>query len=159
MTTTPVELSALARELLLHLYEQQRIYRLGSWDFSGTLWSKAAYLLARDHAALRPSPAHGRHNMTRGFEQRILRLRSRLLTVGLLQWRSIRPPEAPARFTQGYKRHRARERDLFLTDEGLGRVEALLRELGRMSEPEPVACEDLVAPDGPVAGGVGGCDD
>lgn len=154
------ELTPLQHELLMALYALHYRYRYsGEWSFDSTLWSKATFRLARTHDKLRPSPAPGRRNMERKFEQRLKRAAERLGQLELARWRSIRAPEGPAKFALGYKRHKARERDLFLTDEGMKRAEAALRDQGLMATGEPVACQDAVDPTGPVAEGLGGCDD
>lgn len=154
-----MSLSPLQREVLLHLYEQQRRYRSGEWRFDGTLWSRASYRVARAHGALRPSPAKGRKNVERAFEQRLGRARARLLKLELVAWRKTRPPEAPAGIALGYKRHRAQNRDLFLTAEGLAQAEELLVGTGRMAAPGAAACADLPGPTGPAPSGLGGCED
>lgn len=152
-------LTSLAVEVLLSIYENQRRYRGGQWRFDGSLWSRSVYTVARAHGALMPSPAAGRSNVERRFEQRLSRVRARLLKLDMLTWRKVRPPEAPSRIAQGYKRHRAQNRDVFLTDMGLDRAEAELAALGRMALEGEVTCAELPTPSGPVAGGLSGCDD
>jgi len=152
-------ISPLQQELALALYDPQRRYRQGEWTFDSTVWSKASYRLARAHGKLRPSPARGRHNMERHFEARLTRAAARLVSLGLAEWRSVRAPDQPARYAQGYKRHRARTRDLLLTEAGLQWVEDRLRKTGLMPVDTESACTDPIAPDGPIADSLAGCDD
>lgn len=124
------------------MYEVQRRYRQRDWDFASTVWSKTTFVLAKRHHKLRPSPAKGRSNIERAFSQRMHRAFDALMRRGLATRRSIKGPDAPAKFAQGYKRHKARNRDTFLTGDGLDRAEALLRARGLMAAPEPAGCDD-----------------
>ena len=151
-------LTAFQTELLLAMYTQQFQYRSGNWSFDGTIWSRTAYRLAADGGALRPSPAAGRKNMSRAFEAKLTQARQQLKTRKLLKSRVIRPHDAPAKFAQGYKQHRARGTDFFLTEAGMRAAEVTLRQRGLMAEPEPSSCNESAAPLGPVATDLAGCD-
>ena len=151
-------LSAFQLELLVALYEQQSRYRSGDWSFDGTIWSRAAYRIASSHSALRPSPAAGRKNMSRTFETKLVQARQALKSRRLVKVKVIRPHDAPAAFSQGYKKHRAKNTDVFLTNTGLNAAEAYLRRQGMMAEPQLAQCDGSSVPLGPVAIDKSGCD-
>ncbi|MFT5430384.1 MAG: hypothetical protein ACI9OJ_001058 [Myxococcota bacterium] len=153
-----MKLTPLQRELALALYDPQRRFRQGTWDFSSTLWSKALFAVAKRHGKLRPSPAAGLHNIERKFESRLTRAGGRLVSLELAGWRSMKGPDAPARFAQGYKRHRSRGRDLLLTERGLTWVEAQLVRAGFMAADRATACDDTPEPTAPVADDLASCD-
>ena len=144
--------------LLEALFEQQRRLTVGEWSFDSTLYSRASYLLAKNHGKLRRSPAAGRWNTERGFGQRFAKAVARLVKLKLCHWRTIRPPDQPAEFAMGYKRHKSRDRDVFLTEAGLLAAEQRLRELGRMAT-DRVGCDDVPPPSGSTPVGMSGCDD
>jgi len=145
-------------ELLLALYEQQFRYRTSDWSFDGTIWSRAVFRVAAAHSALRPSPAAGRKNISRQFEGKLTKARQRLKGLKLLKIRVIRPHDAPAQFAQGYKKHRAKGTDFFLTPAGMRHAEAELRTRGLMAEAERVGCYDQPLPNAPLAADMAGCD-
>jgi len=155
---TEQKLTAFQQSLICALFEQQRQYRIGEWSFGGTIHSKASYTMAMTAGKLRRSPAKGRWNMERAFEQRFNKAVARLVKLELAEWRSIRTPDQPAGYVQGYKRHKARNRDLFLTIAGLARAESALKQRGVMAV-EIASCDALSVPTGPVSGGMSGCDD
>lgn len=154
-----LKLTRLQGELLLALYNAQREFITGQWSSDSTLWSKVSYRVARAHKKLRPSPVPGMHNMERAFEQRLKRAAKRLVSLDLATWRNVKPPEAPSRIVQGYKRHKSHGKDLFLTPSGLDTTEARLRQSALMPLPGMASCTGALEPAGPVAKGVGGCDD
>ena len=153
-------LTALQREFLVQLYELVRRYEAGDWDFGkSTIWSRLLYELARARGKLKPSPVAGRYNTTRGFEQQVSRAAAALVKRKLCVWKSIRTAQDAARSVQGYKRHRARDKDIFLTGVGIEQVRDLLRGQGRWAEDGVVACDDVVSPRAPMATGRSGCDE
>ena len=143
---------------MLALYEQQRRFKSGDWDFDGTLYSRASYIVAKKYGKLRRSPARGRWNTARGFDQRFSQAVGKLVKKSLCEWRSIRTPDAPAEFALGYKRHKGRSKDVFLTPAGLDLAEIELRKAGHMAS-GLVACTDTATPIGPLTTGLSGCDD
>lgn len=96
--------------------------------------------------------------MTRAFEQRFSKALARLVKLGLCEWRTTKPPEGPAAFSVGYKRHKVRDRDVFLTTTGLVRAESELKVRGVMASGE-VGCDSLSEPTGPAPTDFSGCDD
>ena len=95
--------------------------------------------------------------MSRQFETRIVQARQQLKSKRLVRVRSVRPHDAPAAFAQGYKKHRAKNSDTFLTDAGFRHAEALLRKVGRMAEVGSATCANYAEPTGPVASDEAGC--
>lgn len=96
--------------------------------------------------------------MERGFEQRFNKAVAKLVKLGLADWRSIRTPDQPAGYSLGYKRHKARNRDIFLTTQGLDMAELTLIQRGKMAS-STACCDEISMPSGPVSGGLSGCDD
>lgn|GEM_PF-3961268 len=153
-------LTTLQREFLVQLYELVRLYGAGDWDFGkSTIWSRLLYELARARGKLKPSPVVGRYNTTRGFEQQVSRAATALVKRKLCVWKSIRTAEDATRSMQGYKRHRARDKDIFMTRVGIEQVRDLLRAQGRWAQDGVVACDDVVSPRAPMATGSSGCED
>ena len=140
------------------MYEQQFRYRSGQWNFDGTIWSRATFRLASNHGALRPSPAAGRKNMSRQFEGKLVRARQHLKSRKLVKTRVIRPHDAPAKFAQGYKKHRAKGTDIFLTEAGMRHAETLLRARGLMAETHTAGCNEQPDPMEPMAIDVASCE-
>lgn len=151
-------LTALQAELLLTLYELQRQYAARDWSFDSTIWSKATFTLARAHNQLRPSPARNRHNVARPFEQRLNAARTRLKQLALATTKKIAGPDTPARYAQGYKRHKSRSTDLFLTQKGLQEAESRLRQKGLLAAPEKASCTTAPPPNTPTPTDLAGCD-
>lgn len=147
---------------MVALYEVQRTFVAArksgddAWTWESTIWSKATYTLAKQHGKLLPSPARQRFNIDREFGQRLHRAGETLIRKGLGSRRKIRGPEAPAKFAQGYKRHKARDRDYFLTAAGLDQAEQALVAKGLMAA-EVASCTEL--PEPAVLPDLGGCDD
>ena len=96
--------------------------------------------------------------MNRKFEERFNKAVHRLVKLELLTWRNMRTPEGPAKYAQGYKAHKKRGKDAFLTERGLFEAEDRLRERGLMAL-ELARCDEVPEPSGPKADGRSGCDD
>ena len=112
------DLSDFEAELLFALAELQRDYESGDWDFGGTLWSRVSFRMARARSADRPSPIPGKRNLTDAFRSRFGRAVTRLISAGYVRKKRIRGGEPQARYTLGYHNHKARNRDIFLTEKG-----------------------------------------
>lgn len=151
--------SSFQEALLAELYDLQRRYRAGDWHFDSTMWSRASHALAKQAGKLRPSPVRGKPNVERTFEERFKRAMEKLVQAGLVERRSVKAADAPAAFAVGYKRNRARDRDVFLTAEGLAAAEDVLRRQGLMCEPGLSSCLELPDPTGPTPSGLAGCDE
>ena len=108
---------------------------------------------------LRKSPVAGKKNIERNFEARLTKTMKQLVSRKLCEWRKIKSPFGPAKFALGYKNHKSRTRDIFLTKDGLAEAEKILRATGLMAEEQKATCQELPAPKGPIAGGLAGCDD
>ena len=146
--------------MLVLLYELMRRYQSGSWNFnSGTIWSRLTYRLAKERNQLAPSPIVDRFNMTRSFEKQVNQAASTLVRQKYCRWKNIRTDQTPSTQVSGYKKHRSRGRDLFLTPKGVDEVIQILRSLGRWAEDEMSRCDENLVSTGPVASGQSGCGD
>jgi hypothetical protein len=108
---------------------------------------------------LRISPVAGKKNIDRNFEVRVSKTLKRLVSQDLCTWRKVSTPEGPAKFALGYKNHKSRDRDIFLTESGSQAAEKILRTAGLMAEPQKARCLEIPEPKGPVSGGLAGCGD
>jgi hypothetical protein len=152
-------LTAFQEQLLLTVYDLQRQYASGLIPFQSTVWSRSSYEMAKTFDRLRPAPVKGQHNIERVFHQRLKKAADQLISYGMARRRTIRTSEDPARFSQGYKRHRARGRDFFLTEKGLSTAETSLRARGRMAETAMAKCTDEGSGQGFSSIPMAGCDD
>jgi hypothetical protein len=153
------KMSALAEELLTQIFDLQRRFSGGQWAFDGTIYSKCMFAVAKRHNKLRDAPVRGKKNVDRSFEQRVSKTLKRLVSQNLCEWRKTSAPEGPAKFALGYKRHKARDRDIFLTESGVEAAAEILRASGLMAEPETAGCTELPDLKNPSVSGIGGCDD
>ena len=136
-----------------------RGYKAGSWNFkSGTMWSRLTYRLAKDRDQLIPSPVVDRFNMTREFEKQVSQAAGSLVKQKLCRWKNIKTANDPSTSLTGYKRHRARGRDLFLTSKGSVEAMRLLRARGQWAEEGLSRCDEAQNPRGPLPSGMSGCD-
>ncbi len=117
------------------------MYQPDRWKWDTSIWGRASYRVAKPRGKIRPSRARGRSDLDRRFSQQLKAAADALIKRGLAVRRKMTVPDAPARFAQGYKRHKARDRDFFLTPAGLLEAEKALRSQGLMAEDE-ASCED-----------------
>lgn len=121
-------LTPLEEELLLDLATVQEQFQ-SSQIPAGTIRSKVMYRMASRRGKTRPAPVHGLSEADRGFKATFTRTINRLLKRGLIQRRSVGLGDFHGLpYQWGYGRHGKRDRDIFLTEEGLAVAEGLQAE-------------------------------
>jgi hypothetical protein len=128
------DLNAFEAELLRILGEELERFESGEWRLDATLYSRTGYRMAKKRGKTLPSPVPGKSNLDRGFRQRFRRVVDGLIKKGLIERRPIGGPLYPNQ--EGYMRHAAKARDIFLTEAGRARSAEL-----RKARARPAATE------------------
>lgn len=130
---TPLE-----EELLLDLLVVQEQFQSSQIPV-GTIRSKVMYRMASRRGKTRPAPVHGLSEADRTFKATFTRTVNRLLKKGLVQRRSVGLGDFHGLpYQWGYGRHGKRDRDVFLTEEGLAIATSLQAERSQETVPEQI---------------------
>jgi len=138
------KLTPLEEELLLDMLIVQEQFQASQIP-AGTIRSKVMFRMANRRGKTRPAPVHGLSEADRTFKSTFTRTINRLLKKNLLQRRSVGLGDFHGLpYQWGYGRHGKRDKDVFLTEEGLAIATKLQSERGqepraKLSSSQPAA--------------------